>query len=216
MATGTVNGSCHQGLASFNGRRRQGRVRPYQRGRAGCLNGLNEGQKITYEVQPDRGKDAAVNLKVDAGPGRLPSAGPAGRKVVPFRRVDGRSAPATRLEPLEHAVVVDGGVDDRAGRRDVARPRVAIVVCGARGGACRLAPAELDSPGEEGRRVSRIAGGWEWIRRAAASSRPPSAASSISSAAPPIRRAARHHRLAVGPRPTARSRASCRGCRGRT
>ena len=31
--------------------------------RAG-LNGLNEGQNITYEVQQDRGKDAAVNLKV--------------------------------------------------------------------------------------------------------------------------------------------------------
>ncbi len=31
--------------------------------RAG-LKGLNEGQKITYEVQTDRGKDAAVNLKV--------------------------------------------------------------------------------------------------------------------------------------------------------
>jgi len=30
--------------------------------RAG-LQGLNEGQKITYEVQQDRGKDAAVNLK---------------------------------------------------------------------------------------------------------------------------------------------------------
>src|ERR1700730_106636 len=30
--------------------------------RAG-LNGLNEGQKITYDVQQDRGKDAAVNLK---------------------------------------------------------------------------------------------------------------------------------------------------------
>ena len=30
--------------------------------RAG-LNGLNEGQKITYEVQQDRGKDDAVNLK---------------------------------------------------------------------------------------------------------------------------------------------------------
>ena len=30
--------------------------------RAG-LNGLNEGQKITYEVQQYRGKDAAVNLK---------------------------------------------------------------------------------------------------------------------------------------------------------
>ena len=31
--------------------------------RAG-LNGLNEGQKVTYEVQQDRGKEAAVNLKV--------------------------------------------------------------------------------------------------------------------------------------------------------
>src|SRR3977135_2298931 len=30
--------------------------------RAG-LSTLNEGQKITYEVQQDRGKDAAVNLK---------------------------------------------------------------------------------------------------------------------------------------------------------
>ena len=30
--------------------------------RAG-LNGLNEGQKITYDVQQDRGKDAVVNLK---------------------------------------------------------------------------------------------------------------------------------------------------------
>ena len=30
--------------------------------RAG-LNGLNEGQNITYDVQQDRGKDAAVNLK---------------------------------------------------------------------------------------------------------------------------------------------------------
>jgi hypothetical protein len=38
------------------------RVRPYQRHRAGRLNGLNEGQKITYEVQQDRSKDA-VNLK---------------------------------------------------------------------------------------------------------------------------------------------------------
>jgi CspA family cold shock protein len=30
--------------------------------RAG-LNGLNEGQKISYEVQSERGRDAAVNLK---------------------------------------------------------------------------------------------------------------------------------------------------------
>jgi CspA family cold shock protein len=27
------------------------------------LNGLHEGQKITYEIQQDRGKEAAVNLK---------------------------------------------------------------------------------------------------------------------------------------------------------
>ena len=31
--------------------------------RAG-LNGLNEGQKVTYEVQQERGKESAVNLKV--------------------------------------------------------------------------------------------------------------------------------------------------------
>jgi CspA family cold shock protein len=31
--------------------------------RAG-LNGLNEGQKVTYDVQDERGKSAAVNLKV--------------------------------------------------------------------------------------------------------------------------------------------------------
>ena len=31
---------------------------------AAGMRSLNEGQKITYEVQQDRGKDAAVNLKV--------------------------------------------------------------------------------------------------------------------------------------------------------
>jgi cold shock protein len=31
--------------------------------RAG-LQGLNEGQKISYEVQSERGREAAVNLKV--------------------------------------------------------------------------------------------------------------------------------------------------------
>jgi cold shock protein len=30
--------------------------------RAG-LNGLNEGQKISYEIQTERGREAAVNLK---------------------------------------------------------------------------------------------------------------------------------------------------------
>jgi CspA family cold shock protein len=31
--------------------------------RAGLI-GLNEGQKVSYEVQSERGRDAAVNLKV--------------------------------------------------------------------------------------------------------------------------------------------------------
>ena len=30
------------------------------------LRGLNEGQKVTYEVTSDRGKDAATNLQVAA------------------------------------------------------------------------------------------------------------------------------------------------------
>jgi CspA family cold shock protein len=33
---------------------------------AAGLRGLNEGQKITYEVKSDRGKDAAVNLQTAA------------------------------------------------------------------------------------------------------------------------------------------------------
>ena len=65
MATGTVKW--------FNAAKGFGFIQPDSGGkdvfvhisaveRAG-LQGLNEGQKITYDVQQDRGKDAAVNLK---------------------------------------------------------------------------------------------------------------------------------------------------------
>jgi cold shock CspA family protein len=30
------------------------------------LNGLNEGQKVSYEVASERGREAAVNLKVES------------------------------------------------------------------------------------------------------------------------------------------------------
>ena len=65
MATGTVQW--------FNGTQGYGFIQPDSGGkdvfvhisaveRSG-LNGLHEGQKITYEIQQDRGKEAAVNLK---------------------------------------------------------------------------------------------------------------------------------------------------------
>jgi CspA family cold shock protein len=65
MATGTVKW--------FNGQKGFGFIEPDDGGkdvfvhisaveRAG-LRGLNEGQKVTYEVVNERGKDAAANLK---------------------------------------------------------------------------------------------------------------------------------------------------------
>jgi CspA family cold shock protein len=65
MATGTVKW--------FNGQKGFGFIQPDDGGkdvfvhisaveRAG-LRGLNEGQKVTYEVVNERGKDAAANLK---------------------------------------------------------------------------------------------------------------------------------------------------------
>lgn len=46
-------------------RRRQGRVRPHISAveRAG-LRSLNEGQTVEYEIESNRGKDSAVNLKI--------------------------------------------------------------------------------------------------------------------------------------------------------
>ena len=65
MATGTVKW--------FNGEKGYGFIQPDQGGKdvfvhisaleqAGMRN-LNEGQKISYEIKADRGKEAAVNLK---------------------------------------------------------------------------------------------------------------------------------------------------------
>ena len=66
MATGTVKW--------FNGQKGYGFIQPDDGGkdvfvhisaveRAG-LGGLNEGQKVKYDVQSDRGKDAAANLSL--------------------------------------------------------------------------------------------------------------------------------------------------------
>ena len=43
---------------------RQGRVRPRLRSRARWTEHTNEGQHIEYEIEENRGKTSAVNLKV--------------------------------------------------------------------------------------------------------------------------------------------------------
>ena len=45
------------------GRRREGRIRPYFRGRRAGMSNLNEGQKLSYDVVSERGKLAAANLR---------------------------------------------------------------------------------------------------------------------------------------------------------
>ena len=65
MATGTVkwfNSSKGFGFIQPDGGEKDVFVHISAVERAG-LNGLNEGQKVSYEVQNERGKQAAVNLK---------------------------------------------------------------------------------------------------------------------------------------------------------
>src|SRR3981189_587267 len=83
MASGTVKW--------FNAQKGFGFIQPESGGkdvfvhisaveRAG-LNGLNEGQKISYEVQTERGKEAAVNLKA-CGSEALSLGGGLGRRFL--------------------------------------------------------------------------------------------------------------------------------------
>ena len=66
MATGTVKG--------FNARKGFGFIQPEDGGKdvfvhitavqAAGLNGLDDGQRVTYEVVTERGKQAAANLRL--------------------------------------------------------------------------------------------------------------------------------------------------------
>ena len=65
MPTGNVKWfNPTQGIRLYStARRRQGRLCPYFRERAG-LSTLNEGQTVQYEIVSNRGKESAENLKI--------------------------------------------------------------------------------------------------------------------------------------------------------
>ena len=86
MATGTVKW--------FNVQKGFGFIQPEDGGKdvfvhitavqAAGLNGLNDGQKVSYEVVRERGKEAAANLKL-------------GKKPASGSKTPGRGAPAGRV-----------------------------------------------------------------------------------------------------------------------